>query len=182
MTRSQNKRLRNRRLLSSNRYQSAQTPAERENSVACTVCDLRNVARDAVGLQYLLMKRSAHLAGFAVLLVIAAAPAFGAAAASVSGVVRDSAGEPQIGAEVQLLRSNLSLVASVYTDDSGRFAISSLVPGTYALKAMGPYFPAFDQRRCQGSGRGCRQSHSEYSLRSHPMASGTAAFSPMAKG
>jgi Carboxypeptidase regulatory-like domain len=86
------------------------------------------------------MKRSAHLAGFAVLLVIAAAPAFGAAAASVSGVVRDSAGEPQIGAEVQLLRSNLSVVASVYTDDAGRFVISSLVPGTYALKAMGPYF------------------------------------------
>jgi Carboxypeptidase regulatory-like domain len=86
------------------------------------------------------MKRSAHLAGFAVLLVIAAAPAFGAAAASVSGVVRNSAGEPQIGAEVQLLRSNLSVVASVYTDDTGRFVISSLVPGTYALKAMGPYF------------------------------------------
>jgi Carboxypeptidase regulatory-like domain len=86
------------------------------------------------------MKRSAHLAGFAVLLVIAAAPAFGAAAASVSGVVRNSAGEPQIGAEVQLLRPNLSVVASVYTDDTGRFVISSLVPGTYALKAMGPYF------------------------------------------
>jgi hypothetical protein len=86
------------------------------------------------------MKRSAHLAGFAVLLVIAAAPAFGAAAASVSGVVRDSAGVPQIGAEVELLRSNLSVVASVYTDDTGRFVISSLVPGTYALKAMGPYF------------------------------------------
>jgi Carboxypeptidase regulatory-like domain len=86
------------------------------------------------------MKRRAHLAGFAVLFVIAAAPAFGAAAASVSGVVRDSAGEPQIGAEVQLLRSNLSVVASVYTDDTGRFVISSLVPGTYALKAMGPYF------------------------------------------
>jgi len=86
------------------------------------------------------MKRSAHLAGFAVLLVIAAAPVFGAAPASVSGVVRDSAGVPQIGAEVQLLRSNLSVVASVYTDDTGRFAISSLVPGTYALKAMGPYF------------------------------------------
>jgi len=86
------------------------------------------------------MKRSAHLAGFAVLLVIAAAPAFGAAPASVSGVVRDSTGAPQIGAEVQLLRSNLSVVASVYTDDAGRFVISSLVPGTYALKAMGPYF------------------------------------------
>jgi hypothetical protein len=86
------------------------------------------------------MKRSAHLAGFAVLLVIAAAPVFGAAPASVSGVVRDSAGVPQIGAEVQLLRSNLSVVASVYTDDTGRFVISSLVPGSYALKAMGPYF------------------------------------------
>src|ERR1700728_742651 len=86
------------------------------------------------------MKRRAHLAGFAVLFVIAAAPAFGAAAASVSGVVRDSAGEPQIGAEVQLLRSNLSVVASVYTDDTGRFVISSLVPGSYAVKATGPYF------------------------------------------
>jgi len=99
------------------------------------------------------MKRSAHLAGFAVLLVIAAAPAFGAAAASVSGVVRDSAGEPQIGAEVQLLRTNLSVVASVYTDDAGRFVISSLVPGTYALKAMGPYFlPAMrEDIRVRGS-------------------------------
>jgi carboxypeptidase family protein len=86
------------------------------------------------------MKRSAHLAGFAVLLVIAAAPVFGAAPASVSGVVRDSAGVPQIGAEVQILRANLSVVASVYTDDTGRFVISSLIPGTYALKAMGPYF------------------------------------------
>jgi hypothetical protein len=86
------------------------------------------------------MKRSAHLAGLAVLLVVAAAPVFGAAPASVSGVVRDSAGVPQIGAEVQILRSNLSVVASVYTDDAGRFVISSLVPGTYALKAIGPYF------------------------------------------
>ena len=29
---------------------------------------------------------------------------------------------------------------SVYTDSAGRFLISSLVPGRYALKAMGPYF------------------------------------------
>jgi len=86
------------------------------------------------------MKRSAHLAGLAVLLVVAVAPVFGAAPASVSGVVRDSAGVPQIGAEVQLLRPNLSVVASVYTDDTGRFVIASLIPGTYALKAMGPYF------------------------------------------
>jgi hypothetical protein len=64
----------------------------------------------------------------------------------VSGLVRDSAGVPQIGAEVQLLRPDLSVVTSVYTDSAGRFVISSLVPGSYAFKAMGPYFlPALRQ-------------------------------------
>ncbi|HEY1804618.1 MAG TPA: carboxypeptidase-like regulatory domain-containing protein [Terracidiphilus sp.] len=86
------------------------------------------------------MKRSTHLAGLAVLIVFGAAPVFGAVTASVSGLIRDSAGEPQIGAEVQLLRPDLSVVASVYTNSAGRFVISSLVPGSYALKAMGPYF------------------------------------------
>ena len=92
------------------------------------------------GISDLLMKRSTHLAGLAVLIVFGAVPVFGAASASVSGLVRDSAGVPQIGAEVQLLRPDLSVVASVYTDNSGRFIISSLVPGSYAVKAMGPYF------------------------------------------
>ncbi len=86
------------------------------------------------------MKQRAHLAGLAVLIILGAAPAFGTAPASVSGLVRDSAGVPQIGAEVQLLRSDLSVVTSVYTDGTGRFAFSSIVPGSYALKAMGPYF------------------------------------------
>ena len=86
------------------------------------------------------MKLCTHLAGLAVLIVFGAAPAFGAAAASVSGYVHDSAGVPQIGAEVQLLRPDLSVVTSVYTDSKGRFLISSLEPGRYALKAMGPDF------------------------------------------
>ena len=86
------------------------------------------------------MKRSAHLAGFAVLIVFGAAPVFGAASATVTGLVRDSAGAPQIGAEVQLLRPDLTVVTSVYTDSAGRFLISSLTPGRYALKAMGPSF------------------------------------------
>jgi len=47
------------------------------------------------------MKRSAYFAGFAVFIALGAAPSFGAATASVSGLVRDSAGVPQIGAEVQ---------------------------------------------------------------------------------
>ena len=92
------------------------------------------------GVSDLLMKRIAHLTGLAVLIVFGAAPTFGAASASVSGLVRDSAGVPQIGAEVQLLRADQSVVTSVYTDSAGRFAISALAPGRYALKAMGPYF------------------------------------------
>jgi len=59
---------------------------------------------------------------------------------SVSGTVRDSAGVPQIGAEVQLLRSDYSVVASTYTDSKGRFLISSIFPGHYALKAMNASF------------------------------------------
>lgn len=86
------------------------------------------------------MKRSTHLAGLAVLFVFGTASVYGAATASVSGLVRDSAGVPQIGAEVQLLRPDMSVVASVYTDSAGRFVLSSLVPGRYALKAMGSYF------------------------------------------
>lgn len=92
------------------------------------------------GISDLLMKRNTHLAGLAMLIVFGAAPMFGAATASVSGLIRDSAGVPQIGAEVQLLRPDLSVVTSVYTDSAGHFVISSLLPGSYALKAMGPYF------------------------------------------
>jgi hypothetical protein len=89
------------------------------------------------------MKRKAHFAGFAMLIALGAAPVCGAASASVSGLVRDSAGVPQIGAEVQLLRPDLSVVASVYTNSEGRFAISSVFPGKYALKAMGmSYLPS----------------------------------------
>ena len=86
------------------------------------------------------MKCSAYFAGFAVLIALGTAPLCGAATATVSGLVRDSAGVPQIGAEVQLLRPNLSIVASVYTNGDGRFLISVLTPGRYILKAMGPSF------------------------------------------
>jgi Carboxypeptidase regulatory-like domain len=85
------------------------------------------------------MKLATQLAGLAVLLVVSSV-AVSAAPASVSGVVRDSAGVPQIGAQVQLLRPNLSVVASVYTNSQGRFIISSIFPGCYSLKAMNDSF------------------------------------------
>jgi hypothetical protein len=77
---------------------------------------------------------------FAALIAVSAVPLLGAAPGTVSGSVRDSAGVPQIGAEVQLLRPDLTLVSSVYTDSSGHFVISSVLPGRYAVKAMGAWF------------------------------------------
>jgi hypothetical protein len=87
--------------------------------------------------------RRVHFAGFALLIALGAVPVCGAATASVCGLVRDSAGVPQIGAVVQVLRPDLTVVASVYTNSQGRFIISSLLPGRYALKAMGmSYLPS----------------------------------------
>jgi hypothetical protein len=55
-------------------------------------------------------------------------------------MVRDSAGVPQIGAAVQLLRPDMSVVATVYTSSKGRFAFVTVLPGKYAVKAMGTSF------------------------------------------
>jgi len=84
--------------------------------------------------------RRVHLVVFAVLIAMGSAPISGAAPGSVSGQVRDSTGVPQIGAVVQLLRPDLSVIVSVYTNNDGRFTISSVLPGRYAVKAMGMSF------------------------------------------
>ena len=77
------------------------------------------------------------------LIAFAVAPAYGATSASVSGLVRDSAGVPQIGAQVQLLRPDLIVVASVYTNSQGRFKIPYVIPGHYSVKAIGmSYLPS----------------------------------------
>src|ERR1019366_5899749 len=99
-----------------------------------------NFARDAAGSQKSVIKRRLHLALFAVLMTLGTAPLHGATSASVSGFVRDSTGLPQIGAIVQLLRPDLTIVASAYTNSKGRFEFSTLVPGHYAVKAMGTAF------------------------------------------
>ena len=90
------------------------------------------------------MTRRVHLVVFAVLIAFGGGSLHGAgptsAKGSVSGLVRDSAGVPQIGAQVQLLRPDLTVIASVYTDRAGRFIIPSVLPGRYAVKAMGTWF------------------------------------------
>jgi hypothetical protein len=47
---------------------------------------------------------------------------------------------PQIGAVVELLRPDLSIVTSVYTNSKGRFAFSLVSPGRYAVKAINTSF------------------------------------------
>jgi hypothetical protein len=88
--------------------------------------------------------RRLHLVVFAVLIAMGGNSVSGAASGPSSGVVsgqvRDSSGIPQIGAQVQLLRPDLSVIASVYTDASGRYRIASILPGRYAVKAMGAWF------------------------------------------
>jgi hypothetical protein len=87
--------------------------------------------------------RRLNLALLALLIGVGAAPVHGATAASVSGVVRDSSGVPQIGTVVQLLRPDMSLVASAYTNHKGHFSFPTVLPGQYAIKAMGAlYLPS----------------------------------------
>ncbi|MGA2675152.1 MAG: carboxypeptidase-like regulatory domain-containing protein [Terracidiphilus sp.] len=99
----------------------------------------KKIARDAAGSSTMTMRRL-HLAFFAVLIALGSAPVHGAAPGTVSGLVCDSGGVPQIGAVVQLLRPDMSVIASVYTDSNGRFLIRSVFPGHYALKALGTSF------------------------------------------
>ena len=84
--------------------------------------------------------RRLHIVVFALLIALGGSRASGVVLGSVSGVVCDSAGVPQIDAQVQLLRPDLTVIASVYTDANGRYSIASVLPGRYAVKAIGAWF------------------------------------------
>jgi hypothetical protein len=86
------------------------------------------------------MIRRLHLVVFVVMTALGCASARGIVPGTVSGVVRDSAGVPQIGAQVQLLRPDLSVVVVVYTNGQGHFSIASVYPGRYSIKAIGTSF------------------------------------------
>jgi hypothetical protein len=86
------------------------------------------------------MMRRLHLVSLVALIVMAGAPLVEASSGTVSGVIRNSAGVPQIGAAVQLLRPDLSLVAAVYTNAKGSYTFENVLPGHYAVKAMGTSF------------------------------------------
>jgi len=96
------------------------------------------LARDASKSPNVIIRKH-HLVLLAALIALGSVPVYGIAPVTVSGVVTDSSGAPVVGAEVELLRPDLSVIASVLTNNTGRFAIRVL-PGRYALKAMGETF------------------------------------------
>jgi hypothetical protein len=65
---------------------------------------------------------------------------------TITGYVRDAAGEPQMGAIVQILGvANKTL--TVFTDGAGYYAATGLLPGLYSLKVTAPSFlPASRER------------------------------------
>ncbi|WP_082662157.1 carboxypeptidase-like regulatory domain-containing protein [Terracidiphilus gabretensis] len=98
-------------------------------------------ARDAAQSQMpRVIIRRLHLALFLMLAGLAAASVEAGAQTSVSGMVRDSAGVPQIGAEVQLIKADLTVAANAYTNSKGHFVFASVLPGSYAVKAIGSSF------------------------------------------
>jgi hypothetical protein len=55
--------------------------------------------------------------------------------AAVSGVVRDAQGVAQMGALVQILGADATLVRTAYTDLSGHYKVDNLLPGRYQVRA-----------------------------------------------
>jgi Carboxypeptidase regulatory-like domain len=119
--------------------QPAQQGYRTQDSEARADLNCKRFARDSSRSPIAMMRR-AHLVVFTVLVAAGSVALHGAAPGSITGQVRDSAGVAQIGAVVQLLRPDLTVIESVYTDGAGHFTISSVVPGRYSLKAMNTSF------------------------------------------
>jgi len=79
-----------------------------------------------------------------VLLVFVLLPEVCVAAASqgaaVTGVVRDAKGIAQAGALVQVIAAGLESPKTAFTDLHGRYSISNLLPGIYAVQASAALF------------------------------------------
>lgn len=74
------------------------------------------------------------------LLTAIALPARASTTGTVSGVVRDGQGTPQIGALVQLVSPDLAVIAHTFTDSRGRYSLKGLLPGIYGVKASASLF------------------------------------------
>jgi hypothetical protein len=60
--------------------------------------------------------------------------------ASITGIIQDRSGRPQIGTAVELLNTSYNVIASTFTDDRGRYRLPSLPAGVYQLRASSDLF------------------------------------------
>lgn len=60
--------------------------------------------------------------------------------AAVSGVVRDAQGVAQMGALVQVVGADASILGAAFTDLHGRYLIANLLPGKYNVRASATLF------------------------------------------
>jgi len=60
--------------------------------------------------------------------------------ATVTGLVRDSHGTPQLGAIVQAIGPDASVMATAFTDIHGRYVLADVLPGNYQIKATAASF------------------------------------------
>lgn len=87
------------------------------------------------------MKR--FVPGMLVWLIVAAAAAqthVRAVPSALSGTVRDAHGTPQMGAMIELLSADASVIATAYSDQYGRYLLPSIHPGKYELRATAAFF------------------------------------------
>lgn len=86
------------------------------------------------------MKQGVRTVALLVLLLsVPRVSAWGASGAAVGGVVRDAQGTPQMGALVELLAGDATVIARAFTDDHGRYLLSSVLPGRYRLRASAAF-------------------------------------------
>jgi len=109
------------------------------DSEACASTICTSSARDAAKSPNVIMSRP-HLVLFLSLIALGSVPVCAAVPGTVSGLVRDTQGIPQVSAVVQLLRPDMTVIASVFTDGKGHYQLPSVLPGCYAVKAMGATF------------------------------------------
>ena len=86
------------------------------------------------------MKRVVPSVVLLILLFCPASPGAQAqSGATVSGVVRDLHGAPQMGASIELLSADATVVARTFTDEFGQYRLSSVTPGSYQLRATAAF-------------------------------------------
>ena len=86
------------------------------------------------------MKRVVPSVAFLLLLLCPAPPRAQAQGGSaVGGVVRDLHGTPQMGALIELVGADASVVARTFSDEHGRYLLSTVSPGRYELRASAAF-------------------------------------------